>query len=283
MRRLVLLLWLGVTAANSCDCAADGWSGSVLTPVSGCSDHDGEGDVWCFVVAPANCTDAHASSSYPGAGWRSCEPQPPPPQLPPSPPVEPPAAPSPRAPPSPPVSPPVSPPPSSPPPRYVYHSGPRNWGMANRGCLETGGTLAMIADAEANAEVAALVPPGQGAWIGLSDSVTEAKWVWPDGSFPDFTSWAPGNPTATEYVDEDCALLEAGTWRDQPCSDRAAYVCLVECPSESCDPRVPIVSAWWGACMLGVLWALFFVVDGFYCVTQVVDICRIIHTFDAHL
>ncbi|RUS86702.1 hypothetical protein EGW08_005576 [Elysia chlorotica] len=63
-------------------------------------------------------------------------------------------------------------------------------------------------------------------WIGLTDKNSEDKWEWMDGSIPEFTNWAPGQPGVVHGL-EDCAALDpsdGGRWHDYKCEDLFIFV-----------------------------------------------------------
>jgi hypothetical protein len=63
--------------ADACACTADGVSGGVDVGRAGCKQHgiaNGDGEWFCYVVAPRACGRAVASSSHAGAAWVGCRP-----------------------------------------------------------------------------------------------------------------------------------------------------------------------------------------------------------------
>ena len=63
------------------------------------------------------------------------------------------------------------------------------------------------------------------AFIGASDSATEATWEWVDGTAWGYTNWSAGEPDDSGGA-EDCASKTAGgEWNDRPCADLRPFVC----------------------------------------------------------
>ncbi|XP_066469002.1 C-type lectin domain family 4 member M-like [Tiliqua scincoides] len=71
---------------------------------------------------------------------------------------------------------------------------------------------------------------GEVAWIGLSDTVTEGKWVWVDGTPLSLSFWRRGEPNDSGEGGEDCATLQFnGQWNDVSCSTSDFWICEKTC------------------------------------------------------
>jgi len=60
-------------AEVACACSTDGKFGDVDTGISGCGDHIGDGDRWCYVTDPTSCPSMEPSVAFPGLGWVLCD------------------------------------------------------------------------------------------------------------------------------------------------------------------------------------------------------------------
>ena len=112
---------------------------------------------------------------------------------------------------------------------------PGDWDAAKKACAAAGGKLAVVESAdEARALVDALgsklgIPswrPGEGVWIGLSDTVEEGKFVGVDGAPLGYANWAKGQPDDSGGG-EDCVTLTLGDgkWNDVGCGKPLPYLC----------------------------------------------------------
>ncbi|XP_041376831.1 C-type lectin-like [Gigantopelta aegis] len=95
-------------------------------------------------------------------------------------------------------------------------------------CSQIGARLIVLDTDDKNAAVSRYVNASRGEanyYIGLTDMVTENKFVWGDGHTVGFTKWEDGEPN--DFHDQDCVLLTPWTtrWRNAPCWDRYKYVC----------------------------------------------------------
>ena len=65
---------VAATRGKACRCtsADEPQSGGTQVLYIGCADHFGSTEFWCYVVAPALCSAAHASPVYRAAKWRLC-------------------------------------------------------------------------------------------------------------------------------------------------------------------------------------------------------------------
>ncbi|XP_035684022.1 uncharacterized protein LOC118421003 [Branchiostoma floridae] len=111
-----------------------------------------------------------------------------------------------------------------------------NYTSAVATCSSDGGTLAMPRDAGINAFLINLknaVDDTAKFWFGMTDRVTEGRWVWADGvalSLGHFNRWSPGQPN-NAFGNENCAhyWTERGDmWNDLSCSDPTPkFICQV--------------------------------------------------------
>jgi len=96
--------------------------------------------------------------------------------------------------------------------------------QAKDDCASHGGTLAMVKSAETNEfiknQLTQLSNPSP-VWIGLHDEDEEGKFIWMDGSQPQYTNWAPGKGVAIAgwgQTTMDCTTINnQGVWEDKQC------------------------------------------------------------------
>ncbi|GMR55816.1 hypothetical protein PMAYCL1PPCAC_26011, partial [Pristionchus mayeri] len=135
-------------------------------------------------------------------------------------------------------------------PRGCFHvsSFSAVYNAADDNCQGLGGFVATVHDDAKELFMLSLFPPKSKFWVGLRMNGTEL--VWADGSYDDFTLWAPGNPV----TGQDCAYGQQQTgfvssWFSAPCTDPLTnsmrYACQLrpcgtDCNSRGCGSRVQI-------------------------------------------
>lgn len=64
-------------------------------------------------------------------------------------------------------------------------------------------------------------------WIGATTFINPPQWSWSDGSFFNYTEWAPGQPE--NLTGEACAAtsIVQGTWSSQDCYKLKPSVCKI--------------------------------------------------------
>ena len=108
-------------------------------------------------------------------------------------------------------------------------------------CAADGGYLAQIADLQENDYIAA-IGGANDAWIGLDDTVTEARFLWVNGSTSTYRHFQGGDPNdgSTSGSGEDCVymgLTGPNGWSDTPCGELHPAVC--ECDATYVAPPTP--------------------------------------------
>ncbi|XP_030055361.1 macrophage mannose receptor 1 [Microcaecilia unicolor] len=119
-----------------------------------------------------------------------------------------------------------------------------DWHTARNACIAKGGNLASIPDLAVQAFLTYhLLDLNVSVWIGLNDISAEYKFLWTDGSGVYFTNWAKGYPGGGGYGfggSDDCVSmrsgisLNAGSWIDEGCNSKRAYMCQI-----NKDPKLP--------------------------------------------
>ena len=127
--------------------------------------------------------------------------------------------------------------------RYIgYYAGTYyvTWYFAVQHCQQSyESEIASIHNNEQN-NIAALSTNGNGAWIGLSDEISENSFIWNDGTPYDYSNWIGGNPD--NYANnEDCTMTNwngFGAWNDANCAAglklRIFFMFLFYCFKFSC-------------------------------------------------
>ena len=126
-------------------------------------------------------------------------------------------------------------------PAYQIIKEDISWTEAQAKCIEMGGHLAVINDADEFAEIVALAEQNDVSMLWLGGHRENAVIVWEDGSPVAYENWAAGEPSVTDSSDgaaEDYVLLWYNRgWfyndsRNDPCAEfpqwyggKMAYVC----------------------------------------------------------
>ncbi len=111
---------------------------------------------------------------------------------------------------------------------YAY----ANWWWAQQMCKAQGGNLASIHVIEEQELIAKMATSlGSGSWwIGASDEGNEGTFSWNDGSAFNFESWAAGEPS-TPNVLENCgevAEWASFDWNDTKCWESRNFICRMD-------------------------------------------------------
>ncbi|XP_077347036.1 macrophage mannose receptor 1 [Lithobates pipiens] len=120
------------------------------------------------------------------------------------------------------------------------------WHAARSACQQVGGNLASISDDVVQAFLTYNIKNLKNdVWIGMNDVNAEHKFLWTDQSGVEYTNWAKGHPSGSQYYshddDTDCVAmkigaLDSGTWVEEDCDLDKGYIC-----QKSKDPKLPFV------------------------------------------
>jgi len=111
---------------------------------------------------------------------------------------------------------------------FIINEGVRrNHHDSKNACLENGGFLAAVHNAEEQAAVAALATAhGQKKyWLGGDEVASPGTWGWHDSSAWDYNNWKTGQPDNTE---QECTVMKKSTgyqWNDSRCAKERWSVC----------------------------------------------------------
>ncbi|MBN1648149.1 MAG: hypothetical protein JW874_08960 [Spirochaetales bacterium] len=101
---------------------------------------------------------------------------------------------------------------------YLVINKTLDWNQANQKCEEAGGYLVIINDGFENKFIQSIC--NRVAWIGLSDTANEGKFVWVDGSPLDYRYFRDGEPNDYGTGEDWVHKLDSGEWND---SNLSAY------------------------------------------------------------
>lgn len=125
---------------------------------------------------------------------------------------------------------------------FFFSTDEKPWAKARANCIRMGGDLAVISNEKDQRFLTHLVKNAtvvklRAAWIGLSDMVTEDKFVWVDAKDVRDTYWRenePNNHIASwdmeKKTGQDCVTIEAAgewpnSWDDVICTGERHYIC----------------------------------------------------------
>ncbi|KAM9398933.1 C-type lectin domain family 17, member A-like isoform 4-T4 [Salvelinus alpinus] len=114
---------------------------------------------------------------------------------------------------------------------YFLSTETKTWEESREDCLERGADLVII-----NSDMEQfLIGLNKGAWIGLTDSVSEGTWRWVDSTPLTISYWHSQQPDNgrddPKNGEEDCVELNTETWppakawNDQSCLDNRHWIC----------------------------------------------------------
>ncbi len=109
---------------------------------------------------------------------------------------------------------------------YKVFDQKTSWHEAQAACVEIGGHLAIVHDADENRFILNLAgKAGVGAvWLGATDEKQEGEWLWVNGQKMTFKNWHPTQPNNKMNSEHYLILMVSwpkdpslvGTWHDQP-------------------------------------------------------------------
>jgi len=114
---------------------------------------------------------------------------------------------------------------------FIVNDGERfNHHEAKNACLENGGFLAAVANAEEQAAVTALATAhGQKKyWLGGDEIASEGTWKWHDSSAWEYTNFNENQPNNWEGFQQECLAMRKSSdyhWHDNLCHKQRWAVC----------------------------------------------------------
>ncbi|XP_052286827.1 lymphocyte antigen 75-like isoform X2 [Dreissena polymorpha] len=129
---------------------------------------------------------------------------------------------------------------------YALYRNLEVWSKAEQTCKQSGGHLVHINDDPEQQFIEGFmrrhnqITP---AWIGLSDTSVEGRFVWTDGVSASYTNWLPGH--VTHGNTEDCVALlpnSNGTWDDFRCERNSLFSTLGDHHHPLCEYAHTIAS-----------------------------------------
>jgi hypothetical protein len=115
---------------------------------------------------------------------------------------------------------------------YLFCASERSWIGAQVTCASVGYRLVVVEDAaEDRALHSAMAARGfDDTWIGITDAVTEMRWVDESGTPLAYTHWDDGEPNDGGTSGEDCGVImtragRAAEWDDRGCETERPSVC----------------------------------------------------------
>ncbi|XP_072484099.1 uncharacterized protein [Notamacropus eugenii] len=97
---------------------------------------------------------------------------------------------------------------------------------ALQSCLQAGGEVASPKNAAENTAVQEIVTTyNKVAFLGITDTKTEGKFIYPTGEPLGYSNWAPGEPN-NDQDKEDCVeIYTNGKWNDKNCGESRLVIC----------------------------------------------------------
>ncbi|XP_049426073.1 C-type lectin domain family 4 member E-like [Epinephelus fuscoguttatus] len=110
---------------------------------------------------------------------------------------------------------------------YYISSTTAPWQQSRSDCQQRGADLVIINSKEEQEFVRRFQKV---LWIGLTDTETERKWKWVDGTLLTTSYWARGEPNGHLFGrDEDCAEIMnfnlENSWNDDSCYQQKSWIC----------------------------------------------------------
>uniref|UniRef100_A0A3P9AVD0 C-type lectin domain-containing protein n=1 Tax=Maylandia zebra TaxID=106582 RepID=A0A3P9AVD0_9CICH len=102
---------------------------------------------------------------------------------------------------------------------YQVSSEKKSWEESRRDCLKKGSDLMIINSREEQFK--------KSLWIGLTDSETDGRWKWVDGTRMTTSYWNSGEPNGGRT--ENCGQIKVydsqNSWNDETCSNKHFWIC----------------------------------------------------------
>ncbi|XP_007899878.1 tetranectin isoform X1 [Callorhinchus milii] len=121
---------------------------------------------------------------------------------------------------------------------FLVFSGEKNYHEASEDCMLHGGLLSTPRNGEENDQLYEYakntVGPNLDIWLGVTDMVTEGKWLDLNGNNITFTNWETEITLQPDGASrENCVLLSGqanGKWFDESCRSAKHFICEYNIP-----------------------------------------------------
>ncbi|XP_051837962.1 pulmonary surfactant-associated protein D-like isoform X2 [Antechinus flavipes] len=101
-----------------------------------------------------------------------------------------------------------------------------NFKKALQSCRQAGGEVASPRSAAENTAVQEIVTIyNKAAFLGMTDSQTEGKFIYPTGEPLGYSNWAPGEPNNDQDKEDCIETYTNGKWNDKSCEESRLIIC----------------------------------------------------------
>ncbi|XP_027716734.1 pulmonary surfactant-associated protein D-like [Vombatus ursinus] len=104
------------------------------------------------------------------------------------------------------------------------HEG--NFEKALQSCQKAGGQVASPRNAAENAAVQEIVTTyNKAAFLGMTDTKTEGKFIYLTGESLSYSNWGPGEPNNDQGREDCIEIFTNGKWNDKRCEESRLIIC----------------------------------------------------------